>query len=96
MNPVDEVLRRELTELLDRLATSVPEGNSMFSDPTFKARLDRADAELAAARAALLEGYGRWCRALEAVVNLWALDGGRSSSAERPNTLEQRLEEERG
>ena len=38
-----------------------------------RARLDDADSELATARAAMVESYGRWRRALEDVENLWAL-----------------------
>ena len=87
MNPVERVLYRELTELLDRLAASVPEGGLeqiRASSPTLKARLDEADLSLAALRAGLLEGYGRWRRALEDVENLWALAAWRSTAAEEP------------
>src|SRR5207247_1625104 len=68
MNPVERVLNRELSELLDRLAASVPEGSLeqiRASSPTLRARLDEAELSLAAVRAALIEGYGRWRRALE-------------------------------
>src|SRR5207244_3759086 len=46
MNPVERVLYRELAELLDRLAASVPEGSLEHiraSSPTLKARLDEAE-----------------------------------------------------
>jgi hypothetical protein len=86
MNPVDRVLYEELTHLMDRLATSVPDGSlSTAAHPLLRTRLDEADAQLAAARASLLEGYGRWCRALEDVENLWALAAWRrSAAAEEP------------
>ena len=87
MNPVERVLNRELSELLDRLAASVPEGSLeqiRASSPTLKARLDEAELSVAAVRAALLEGYGRWRRALEDVENLWALAAWRSTAAEEP------------
>ena len=87
MNPVERVLNRELSELLDRLAASVPEGSLeqiRASSPTLRARLDEAELSLAAVRAALIEGYGRWRRALEDVENLWALAGWRSTVAEEP------------
>jgi len=87
MNPVERVLYRELTELLDRLAASVPEGSLeqiRASSPTLRARLDEAEANLARVRSALLDGYGRWRRALEDVENLWALAGWRSTVAEEP------------
>ena len=82
MNSVDRVLYEEVTHLMDRLATSVPAGSlSAAGHPLLRARLDEADAQLAAARASLLEDYGRWRRALEDVENLWALAAWRSSAA---------------
>ena len=84
MNPMDRVLYEELTHLVDRLATSVPDGSlaqAVTGDPLLRTRLDEADAQLAAARASLLEGYGRWRRALEDMENLWALAAWRRSAA---------------
>jgi hypothetical protein len=84
MNPVDRVLYEELTHLLDRLATSVPDGSlaqAAAANPRLRDRLDEADAQLAAARTALLDGYGRWQRALEDVENLWALAAWRRSAS---------------
>lgn len=84
MNSVDRILYEELTHLLDRLATSVPHGSlaqAGAANPLLRARLDEADAQLAAARASLLEDYGRWRRALEDVENLWALAAWRRSAA---------------
>jgi|SRR6185436_18533787 hypothetical protein len=83
MNPVDRLLYEELTHLVDRLATSVPNGSltqAAGANPLLRARLDEADAQLAAARAALLEGYGRWLRALDDMENLWALAAWRRSA----------------
>lgn len=85
MNPVERVLFDEVTHLLDRIATSVPSGSlgsAQVMSPAFKARLEEADAQLAAVRASMLEGYGRWRRALEDVENLWALAAWRSAAAE--------------
>jgi hypothetical protein len=84
MNPLDRVLHEELTNLVDRLATSVPDGSltqAVAANPLLRARLDEADAQLADARASLLEGYGRWRRALEDMENLWALAAWRRSAA---------------
>ena len=82
MNSVDRVLYEELTHLMDRLATSVPDGSlSAAGHPLLRTRLDEADAQLAAARASLLDDYGRWRRALEDVENLWALAAWRRSAA---------------
>ena len=67
---------------MDRLATSVPDGSlSAVGHPLLRTRLDEADAQLAAARASLLEDYGRWRRALEDVENLWAVAAWRRSAA---------------
>jgi len=82
MNSVDRVLYEELTHLMDRLATSIPDGSlSAVGHPLLRTRLDEADAQLAAARASLLEDYGRWRRALEDVENLWAVAAWRRSAA---------------
>ena len=88
MNPVERVMHGELSGLLDRLATSVPDGAIdaiRAANPTLKMRLDDADAKLAALRATLLDDYGRWRRALEDLENLWALGAWRSAAgAEEP------------
>lgn len=85
MNVVERMLDDELTRLMDRLAASVPEGcleAINHEKPAVRQRLDEADARVAAARATLLEHYGRWLRALEDVENLWALAAWRSATAE--------------
>ena len=85
MNPVERVLFDEVTHLLDRIATSVPSGSlgtAQAMNPALKARLEEADAQLAAVRGSMLEGYGRWRRALEDVENLWALAAWRSAAEE--------------
>ena len=87
MNPVERVLYDELTRFLDRVATSVPRadlGGARALSPTLRARLDDVDGRLAAVRAALLEGYGEWRRALDDAENLWALAAWRSAAAEEP------------
>jgi hypothetical protein len=87
MNPVERALIQDLTGLLDRLAASLPEGGFdgiRAAHPGLKGKLDDADARLAAARESLLDGYGRWRRALEDLENLWALGAWRSAAAEEP------------
>jgi hypothetical protein len=89
MNSVDRILYEELTHLVDRLATSVPHGSlaeAVATNPMLRARLDEADAQLAAARASLLDDYGRWRRALEDMENLWALAAWRRSAASEETT----------
>jgi len=85
MNAVEQLLYDEVTHFIDRLATSVVPGAGIPpAIPTMRARLEDADAELATARTAMIESYGRWRRALEDVENLWALAAWRSSAAEEP------------
>ena len=84
MNPVEQLLQQEMTYFIDRLASSMPPVGviSHAMTPTVRTRLDDSEAQLAQARAALIEGYGRWRRALEDVENLWALAAWRSTAAE--------------
>jgi hypothetical protein len=92
MNAVEQVLSGEISELLERLASSVPGGclaSISATQPTLRKRLDEMEDYLTDARAALLEGYGRWRRVLEDLESLWALgacriEGTRSSAAEEP------------
>lgn len=81
MNAMDRVLQDEVSRLLDRLAASVPGGclaAVAAGHPGLRARLDEAEGRLAAARASLLEDYGRWRRALEDLENLWAVAAWRT------------------
>jgi len=80
MSPVERLLYEEVTHFVDRLASSIPESGGM--PPALRPRLEEAEAQLAQARAALMDGYGRWRRALEDVENLWALAAWRSTAAE--------------
>ena len=86
MNAVEQVLRADMNELLDRLASSVPGGcltTISGTQPTLRKRLDEMEDRLTDARAILLDGYGRWRRALEDIESLWAL-GAYRSAAEEP------------
>jgi hypothetical protein len=76
MNPLDRLLHEELARLLDRIATSAPDGDlgcALAGQPALRARLDEMDQRLATLRGILLETYGTWGRALEDLENLWAL-----------------------
>ena len=86
MNAVEQVLNVEMNELLDRLASSVPGGCLIAisaTQPTLRKRLDEMEDHLTTAQAAVLDGYGRWRRALEDIESLWAL-GAYRSAAEEP------------
>ena len=85
MNTVEQVLDTEVADLLERLAESVPGGclsGISARQPTLRKRLDEMESQLTMARTALLEGYGRWRRALEDVENLWAVAAFRSAAEE--------------
>lgn len=85
MNAVEQLLYEEVTHFMDRLATSVTPGAATPTGmPGIRGRLDEAESELATARAAMVESYGRWRRALEDVENYWALAAWRSTAAEEP------------
>jgi hypothetical protein len=76
MNRVERVLDEELTVLLERLTASVPAGclevvHSRY--PALRRKLEECEGQLAALRGSLLEGYGRWRRALDDLEHLWAL-----------------------
>lgn len=94
MDALERVLSDDLARLIDRLATSVPEGacgRILGTTPTLRARLDQLDATLAAARAALMVDYGRWTRALDDLENIWALAVWRAEVAEEPAAAAPRL-----
>jgi hypothetical protein len=85
MNGLERMLNEELAQLMDRLAGSVDGGclaEVSARNPALRRRLDEADAQLAAVRAAMVDGYGRWRRALDDVENLWALAAWRSATEE--------------
>jgi hypothetical protein len=87
MNAVDVMLQDEVGRLMDRLAATVPGGSleaTSATNPTLRMQLDDMEVSLAAARAALLEDYGRWRRRLDDLENLWALAAWTSGPAEQP------------
>ena len=76
MNAMERVLSDDLARLIDGLTMSIPEGafeGIRAASPTLRARLDQLEATLATTRASLVEGYGRWTRALDDLENAWAL-----------------------
>jgi hypothetical protein len=85
MNAMERLLHDEVTRFMDRLASSVPAGGIervRVVNPTLKLRLDEMDSSLAVLRSSLVEGYGRWRRALDDLENLWALVAWRSAESE--------------
>jgi hypothetical protein len=86
MNAMERVLDRELVDLVDRLASSIPEGGvaAAAAGQGMRARLDEVEARLSDLRATLLTDYGRWRRTLEDLENLWALASWRSVASQEP------------
>lgn len=85
MNTMERLLHEEITRLMDRLAVAVPEDGIeriRSTNPTLSQRLDEMDATLAGIRSSLMDGYGRWSRALDDLENLWALASWRSAASE--------------
>jgi hypothetical protein len=85
VNTMERVLHEEITRLMDRLAATMTENGierMRGANPTLSQRLDEMDATLAGIRASLLDGYGRWGRALDDLENLWALAAWRSAASE--------------
>jgi hypothetical protein len=77
---LDQVLRSDLGRLLDRIATCEGAGTAVAAlEPEARARIEEAEARLAAARLRLLAEYEEWERALEACADLWAVSGLRAS-----------------
>jgi hypothetical protein len=92
MNRMERVLNEEIGGLLERLAGSVPGGcleAVAARNPGLRKRLDEVEGQMAAVRAAILEGYGRWRRGLEDVENLWALAAWKSAAPEATGEVNQ-------
>ena len=85
MNAMERLLSADLARAIDRLATSIPESSlerMRTVTPTLAARLADVETGLAGARAALVEDYARWTRALDDLENIWALAAWRSAAEE--------------
>jgi hypothetical protein len=79
MNNVERALADDITRLIDRLATSVPDGTLDAALPILRVRLDEVERRLAADQASLMDAYARWRQTLDDLENLWALAGWRST-----------------
>ena len=76
MNPLDRLLRDELSRCLERIAGSCTEGTVTLiaaHHPKLSARVEEAEARLAGLRVELLERYAAWQATLGEVESLWAL-----------------------
>jgi hypothetical protein len=75
MNALDRLLQDELNRLVDRIATRAGEEGAAGLAPDLKTRLERSEARLTGLRAALLDGYVEWARAIEECEDLWVVAG---------------------
>jgi hypothetical protein len=93
MNAMERVLSDDLSRLIDRLAGSIPEGayeRIRTTAPAVAARLDDLEVMVGNARAALVEDYTRWARALDDLENAWSVAAWRAD-AETPVAAAARL-----
>jgi hypothetical protein len=85
MNTLERLLQDEMYRLVDRIAAGAGE-NAMATalNPDLKARVERCEERLTGLRAALLDGYLAWARAIEEYEDLWALARLRQDALEAP------------
>jgi hypothetical protein len=73
MNTLERLLQDELNHLVDRIAARAGQETAAGIKPDLKARIERSEARLTGLRAALLDGYAEWARALDECEDLWTL-----------------------
>ena len=90
MNAMERLLQDELDRLLDRIAVSAGEDTATGLKSDLRAPIERCEDRVTALRAALLDGYTEWTRALEECEDLWAVAGLRKDGAEAPARISRR------
>ena len=86
MSHFERLLQDDLNRLIDRIAVRAGEGtDGLKSD--LKAHIERAEEHLTVLRAALLDGYAEWERAMDECEDLWALAGLRREAPEEAARL---------
>ena len=73
MSPFERLLQDDLNRMIDRIAVRAGEGTAAGLKSDLKTRIERAEERLTGLRAALLDGYAEWGRALGECEDLWAL-----------------------
>jgi len=84
MNTLERLLQDELNRLVDRIAARAEDDTASGLKSDLRAHIERCEDRLTALRAALLDGYAEWTRALEECEDLWAVAGLRKDNAEAP------------
>jgi len=72
MNTLERLLQDELNRLVDRIAACAGQTVAGVT-PDLKVRIERSEDRLTGLRAALLDGYAEWVRAIDECEDLWAL-----------------------
>ena len=79
MNHFERLLQDELNRLVDRIAVRAGDGHRRRPEVrSAGTRIERSEERLTVLRAALLEGYAEWTRAIDECEDLWALAGLRA------------------
>jgi len=87
MSRIEQVLNDDVSQLLERLAGTIPGGcleATAGRNPGLRRTLDEVEVQMATVRAALLDGYGRWRRGLDDLENLWALAAWKAQGEDAP------------
>ena len=82
MNHFERLLQDDLNRLVDRIAVRAGEDTAAGLKSDLRTRIERSEDRLTVLRAALLEGYAEWARAIEECEDLWALAGLRREAPE--------------
>ncbi len=82
MSHLDRLLQDDLNRLVDRIAARAGDHAATGLKSDLRTRIERSEDRLTVLRAALLEGYAEWARAIEECEDLWALSGLRGEAPE--------------
>ena len=82
MNTLERLLQDELNRLVDRIAGRVGDDIVAGLKTDLRARIEGAENRLTGLRAALLDDYAEWARAIEECEDLWAVAGLRRETDE--------------
>lgn len=87
MSHFERLLQDDLNRLVDRIAARAGEGTAAGLKSDLRTRIERSEERLTALRAALLDGYAEWERAMDECEDLWALAALRDEAPEAPAQL---------
>lgn len=82
MSHFERLLQDDLNRLVDRIAARAGDHAATGLKSDLRTRIERSEDRLTVLRAALLDGYAEWARAIEECEDLWALAGLRGEAPE--------------